>query len=76
MRLRASLNTMKVLTVNFLTCAVKACKTAPTSFPLHFRDAVLEKIESDFNPKFLQNILTRVDWSALRATATEVSDML
>jgi hypothetical protein len=32
---------MKMLTLNFLTCPRKACKSSPASFPLHPADAVL-----------------------------------
>lgn len=63
---------MKVLTVNFLTCAVKACKSSPASFPLHFQDAELESAEIDYNPQFIRNVLPRMDWDALKITATEV----
>lgn len=63
---------MKILTVNFLTCAVKACKTSPLSFPLHFRDAELEQSDIEYNASFLRNILPRVDWGALKVTATEL----
>ena len=63
---------MKLLTVNFLTCAVKACKSSPSSFPLHFKDAVLERTEITFNPLFITNILPRLNWEALKVTVTEV----
>jgi multifunctional methyltransferase subunit TRM112 len=81
---------MKLLTVNFLTCAVKSCKsslsfssiTNNTScnsasdklspYPLHFRDAVLERTEINYNPRFIQNILLRVNWEALSITASEL----
>ncbi|KAL9606687.1 MAG: hypothetical protein Q9179_000127 [Wetmoreana sp. 5 TL-2023] len=63
---------MKLLTVNFLTCAVKACKTSTASFPLHFKDAELEQREIDYNPTFLQNILPRLDWDAISITAAEL----
>ena len=63
---------MKILTVNFLTCAVKACKSSSLSFPLHFRDAELEQSDIEYNPSFLRNILPRVDWEGLKVTATEV----
>lgn len=63
---------MKILTVNFLTCAVKACKTSPLSFPLHFQDAELEQSEIEYNPSFLCNILPRIDWEAFKVTANEV----
>jgi multifunctional methyltransferase subunit TRM112 len=63
---------MKILTTNFLTCAVKTCKTSPLSFPLHFKDATLERTEIDFNPLFLRNVLPRVNWEALTTTAAEL----
>lgn len=63
---------MKVITANFVTCAVKECKTSPTSFPLHFHDAELEQTELDFQPEFIRNILPRIDWQGLRVTASEV----
>ncbi|KEF52596.1 uncharacterized protein A1O9_11439 [Exophiala aquamarina CBS 119918] len=63
---------MKILTTNFLTCAVKTCKTSPLSFPLHFKDATLERTEIEFNPLFLRNVLPRVNWDALTTTATEL----
>lgn len=63
---------MKILTVNFLTCAVKACKTSAASFPLHFQDAELEQRDVEYNPTFLQNILPRLEWAAIIAVAAEV----
>ncbi|KAL8882043.1 MAG: hypothetical protein Q9198_000885 [Flavoplaca austrocitrina] len=63
---------MKLLTVNFLTCAVKNCKSSAASFPLHFEDAELEQREIDYNPTFLSNILPRLDWDAITTTAVEV----
>lgn len=63
---------MKVLTANFLTCAVKDCKTSPASFPLHFQDAELELQEIDFQPEFIRNIIPRIDWDGLQILANEV----
>ena len=63
---------MKLLTANFVSCAVKACKTTTASFPLHFQDAELEQQELEFQPTFIRNILPRVDWEALKVTAAEV----
>jgi multifunctional methyltransferase subunit TRM112 len=63
---------MKLVTTNFLTCAVKSCKSSPSSFPLHFKDAVLERSEVAYNPLFMTNILPRLNWDALRTTATEL----
>lgn len=67
---------MKVITANFMTCAVKSCKTSPASFPLHFRDAELELQELDFEADFIRNITPRIDWGGLQVTANEVSRSL
>ncbi|KAJ4336218.1 hypothetical protein N0V95_008669 [Ascochyta clinopodiicola] len=64
---------MKLLTLNFLTCAVKTCKTQASSFPLHPRDAELEIQESDINLPFLKNILPRLMWEELRTICKELS---
>lgn len=63
---------MKLLTLNFLTCAIKTCKTSTASFPLHPRDAELEIVEAELNLKFLENILPRLMWDELRVVAEEV----
>jgi hypothetical protein len=64
--------TMKLLTLNFLTCAIKTCKTNPASFPLHPRDAELEIQEAELNLAFLKNILPRLMWDEIRVIASEV----
>ncbi|KAF1945436.1 Trm112p-domain-containing protein [Clathrospora elynae] len=63
---------MKLLTLNFLTCAIKTCKTNPASFPLHPRDAELEIVEADMNLPFLRNILPRLMWEELRGICGEL----
>jgi len=63
---------MKILTLNFLTCAVKACKSSSASFPLHPKDCSLVSDTIAPNPKLLLNILPRVDWDALIVTASEL----
>ncbi|KAK2768804.1 type I protein arginine N-methyltransferase Rmt1 [Arachnomyces sp. PD_36] len=63
---------MKLLTVNFLTCAIKSCKSSQSSFPLHFRDAELEQQDLDFQPEFVRNVLPRIHWDGLRTTAKEL----
>lgn len=63
---------MKILTLNFLTCAVKACKSSSASFPLHPKDAELVQDSLELNPKLLINILPRIDWAALITTSAEV----
>lgn len=63
---------MKVLTLNFLTCAVKACKSTSSSFPLHPKDCELVSDTIELNEKLIFNVLPRIDWAALSITASEV----
>ena len=63
---------MKVLSLNFLTCAVKACKSTSGSYPLHPKDAELVEDDLEINLDLLLNVMTRIDWTALSITATEV----
>lgn len=63
---------MKVLTINFLTCAVKACKASSNSYPLHPKDAELVQDEIELNPDMIVNVLPRLDWEALKTTTSEV----
>ena len=63
---------MKLLTTNYITCAVKACKSSPASFPLHFKDAELEQQEVELNAEMIVNILPRIEWPVLLQTAAEV----
>lgn len=63
---------MKVLTLNFVTCAVKACKGTASSYPLHPKDAELVQDELEVNPDMIINVLPRLDWAALRTTSSEV----
>ncbi|KAF1929744.1 Trm112p-domain-containing protein [Didymella exigua CBS 183.55] len=63
---------MKLLTLNFLTCAIKTCKTQASSFPLHPKGAELEVVEADVNLPFLQNILPRLMWQELRTICKEL----
>ncbi|KAH6648885.1 hypothetical protein BKA67DRAFT_523065 [Truncatella angustata] len=63
---------MKILSLNFLTCAVKACKSSSDSYPLHPKDAELVQDDIEVNAELLINLLPRIDWTALTTTATEL----
>ncbi|KJX94576.1 adoMet-dependent tRNA methyltransferase (MTase) complex subunit Trm112 like protein [Zymoseptoria brevis] len=63
---------MKLLTLNFLTCARKTCKSSPAAFPLHPKEAELEQVELDLNPLFLTNMLPRLDWAAMKTLTQEL----
>jgi multifunctional methyltransferase subunit TRM112 len=63
---------MKILTLNFLTCARKACKPNPASFPLRPKDAELEIVEVDLNLGFLLNMLPRLEWPALKIVCADL----
>lgn len=64
---------MKILSLNFLTCAVKKCKLSSDSFPLHPKDAELVEDDIELNPRLLVNVLPRLDWKALSTTSKEVT---
>ncbi|KAK8145113.1 hypothetical protein MY1884_000511 [Beauveria asiatica] len=63
---------MKILSLNFVNCAAKACKATAESFPLHPKDAELVQDEIELNPALLINVLPRLDWAALRTTSSEL----
>ena len=63
---------MKLLTLNFLCCARKTCKTNPAAFPLHPKDAELEQVEAEINPLLIQNMLPRINWEALKTISQEL----
>jgi multifunctional methyltransferase subunit TRM112 len=63
---------MKLLTLNFLTCARKACKPNPDSFPLQPKECTLEILETDFNLQFLCNMLPRLEWPAFVTFTNEL----
>lgn len=56
---------MKLLTTNFLTCAVKACRGTAEAYPLHFSECELESTDIEYNPAFILNIMPRIEWDAL-----------
>ncbi|MBE3043601.1 hypothetical protein IMZ48_13735 [Candidatus Bathyarchaeota archaeon] len=65
---------MRVLNLNFLSCAVKACKSTNKCFPLHPKGVELaQDDEVEYKPEILASILPRLDWEALRTTCREVS---
>ena len=64
---------MKILTLNFLTCAVKTCKSSSASFPLHPKECELVKDDLEINAQLLVNLLPRIDWKALKIVCSEVS---
>ncbi|KAL2888716.1 Trm112p-like protein [Ceratocystis lukuohia] len=63
---------MKVLSLNFLCCAAKACKSSNKGFPLHPKDAELVQDDIEVNATLLLNLLPRIGWEALRTTSTEL----
>ncbi|XP_036335619.1 multifunctional methyltransferase subunit TRM112-like protein [Rhagoletis pomonella] len=63
---------MRLSTYNFLTS--KAIKGVKVGFPLKLTIAKKDIIESEFNPTFVERLLPRLDWSAIRLAA-EVVDL-
>jgi len=63
---------MKLLTLNFLTCARKTCKSTAAAFPLHPKEAELEQVETEMNPIFVKNMVPRLEWEAMKGLSNEV----
>ncbi|CAB4427555.1 unnamed protein product [Rhizophagus irregularis] len=63
--------TMRLVTHNMLQCHVKGCNS--NNFPLQLSDVEIEIQETDFNPKFLRNMLSKLEWNALVKTALEIN---
>jgi len=62
---------MRIITHNLLTCNVKGCTT--NNFPLQIQATKVEEKPTDFNPAFVKNMLTRLDWNALVLACKDVS---
>lgn len=65
---------MKLLTSNFLTCAVKQCNGHADAYPLHFQNCTLAIDQIEFNPSFIVNIMPRIEWRALLAVCAELGN--
>ncbi|PKS10762.1 hypothetical protein jhhlp_002519 [Lomentospora prolificans] len=64
---------MRVLNLNFFSCAVKTCKVSNQSFPLHPKDAELaQDDDAQYRPEILVGLLPRLDWAALKVTCAEL----
>lgn len=73
---------MRLLTHNMLVCNVKTCvETASRTpgvilnFPLRIELTSadgLKQVETDFRPELIAHMLPKIDWPALRKTASEL----
>ncbi|KAH9424886.1 tRNA methyltransferase subunit 11-2 [Dermatophagoides pteronyssinus] len=61
---------MKLLTHNFLTS--KCLKGVVTGYPLKLVVNEMNQTQVDFNPDFIKRILPKMEYDALRETATTV----
>lgn len=61
---------VRLITHNLLACHVKGCTT--NNFPLIFQDVEVELQETEFNPDFIRNMLSRLEWTALINAAKQV----
>lgn len=65
---------MKVLTTNFVQCAVPSCQRSTNAFPLKYNDCAMVRRELDFDPEFIVNMLGKLDWSALLSVASDLGN--
>ncbi|KAG2149263.1 hypothetical protein DEU56DRAFT_781357 [Suillus clintonianus] len=63
---------VRLITHNLLACHVKGCTT--NNFPLVFQDVQVELQKAEFNPDFIRNMLSRLEWTALVNAAKQVGD--
>merc|ERR1712198_146871 len=61
---------MKLLTHNMLTSCI--IKGVTKGYPLGIQATKVQVKETDFNQEFIARMITRVEWSALIAAATEI----
>lgn len=67
---------MKLLTTNFVQCAVQLCNALAEAFPLLYSETELAQEPQDFKPQFVAGILDRLDWNALLQVAAELGNTL
>lgn len=65
---------MKLITTNFVKCAVKSCDSATGSFPLLFSGCELVQTSQEFNAEFITHMLERLDWEAMREVARDLGN--
>ncbi|QLG73517.1 hypothetical protein HG535_0F00270 [Zygotorulaspora mrakii] len=68
---------MKILTTNFLKCAVKACDKSNDNFPLRYSGSECELVQDpsiEFNEEFMTNIMDRIDWDAVLSVAGDLGN--
>lgn len=64
---------MKLMTTNFVQCAVRSCAKTSDAFPLKYSEVQMVQQEVDFDPAFLLGLLPRLDWPSLVQVCEEVS---
>lgn len=65
---------MKLLTTNFVQCAVKSCARTTEAFPLKYDECELVHEDLDFDPQFVKNIMLKIDWEALLSVANDLGN--
>ncbi|QOU20884.1 hypothetical protein BRETT_000598 [Brettanomyces bruxellensis] len=65
---------MKLLTTNFVQCAVKSCNGSEKSYPLKYEDCQLQLEEQEFKPAFIIAMLQRINWQALVKVAADLGN--
>ena len=63
---------MKLLTTNFVQCAVKSCSSSSNCFPLHFTECELVHEDLEFDEDFIKNVMVKIDWPALLSVTRDI----
>jgi len=73
-RVRAVIFSMKLLTTNFVQCAVKSCARSTDAFPLKYEECELVRQDLEFDPQFVLNVMGKLDWPALLSVAADLGN--
>lgn len=65
---------MKLLTTNFVQCAVEKCSRSNSAFPLKYLNCQLIHRDVTFDATFIAKMLPRIDWDALVAVAQNLGN--
>lgn len=65
---------MKLLTTNFVQCAVKSCAGSSNCFPLRYEECELVHQDVEFDPDFVKSIMAKIDWPALLSVTHDLGN--
>lgn len=62
---------MRLLVHNLLECKIKGCKPS-SSYPLTLRSIEIKRNPTNYNPDFIKNLLTKIDYKAFLTSVEQI----